>query len=73
MREPDTFDRYDAEDSPDEDGITCRRCGATGLYWQRVTQADGRGEKSVLFSETTHRRHVCNAANGADAFDTVPE
>jgi hypothetical protein len=70
MRVPDAFDRNDAHELDDADGIRCRRCGTEGLYWQRVTQADGRTEKSVLFDSHTKRRHECPAP-GADAFSEV--
>ncbi len=75
MRPPDHFDRIDAEETErdNEDGIQCRRCGTTGLYWQTVAQADGRADKATLFDGATRRRHVCNVANGVDAFDEVPE
>jgi len=55
----------------DADDIRCRRCGTEGLYWQRVTQADGRGEKSVLFDSSTKRRHVCDDTPSTDAFGAV--
>lgn len=44
----------------DADGIRCRRCHSDGLYWQKVTQADGMRESSVLFDSHTRRRHVCS-------------
>jgi hypothetical protein len=53
----------------EEDDIVCKRCGAAGLYWQRVTQADGRGERSVLFDARSKRQHKCEI--GADAFSEV--
>ena len=58
MHSPDAFDRQDADDFPEnEDGVTCLRCNTPGLYWQRVTQADGRSEKPVLFEDD--KPHVC--------------
>jgi hypothetical protein len=58
MNEPDAFDRAHADEFPENDeGVTCLRCGEEGLYWQNVTQADGRSEKPVLFENG--RRHVC--------------
>lgn len=67
---PDVFDRQDAEDLDDSDGIQCRRCGATGLYWQTVIAANGE-EKHVLYDGATKRRHMCGI--GSEAFDEVPE
>jgi hypothetical protein len=55
------------DDDDDEQGVTCNRCGAEGLYWQRVTQPDGRSEKPVLFEDG--RRHVCKPS--ADDFEDL--
>jgi hypothetical protein len=71
VRPPDFFDRADAADLDDADGIQCRRCGETGLYWMKITQADGMSEKSVLFDSATEKRHICLMRT--DAFAKVPE
>ncbi len=78
MRPPDHFDRIDAEETErdDEDGIRCRRCGTTGLYWQKVVTSTGREDKAALFDGTTKRRHAClgpSIVNAVDAFEAVPE
>jgi hypothetical protein len=59
VRTPDAFDMQHADDFPENegDGVTCLRCNTPGLYWQHVTQPDGRSEKPVLFEDG--RRHVC--------------
>jgi len=65
----DDGDRWaDEDDDEREDRIECRHCGATGLHWQSVTQADGMEERSVLFNERG-RRHVCTP--NADDFGVV--
>lgn len=63
---PDPFLEEDGDDT-----LKCRRCGKDGLYWMRVTQADGRTEKSLLFDMHTKRRHLCEPND--DAFEVVPE
>lgn len=73
MPRDDTFDsEYDRDadrlDEDDEQGVTCRRCGAGGLHWQNVTAPDGRSEKPVLFDED-FRRHYCQPS--ADDFEVV--
>lgn len=65
------FDNHDDTDQDDSDTLACRRCGAVGLYWMRVTQADGRSDKHLLFEERTKRRHVCEPND--DAFEVVPD
>jgi hypothetical protein len=62
-RTPDAFDM----DAADEESVTCLRCGEEDLYWQRVTQADGRSDKSVLFENG--KRHVCKPS--AEDFEVV--
>lgn len=54
----DEYDMHDEEDDEPRD-VTCKRCGETGLYWQRM-YVDGH-EKPVLFepSRFTSRRHEC--------------
>lgn len=71
MRAPDVFDRDDETERGEEDDIRCRRCGADGLYWMKVTTFDGRADKPMLFDATTKRRHVCTPSD--DAFEVVPE
>lgn len=44
------------EDDPD--AITCKRCGANGLYWQDTVKPDGT-VGHALFRLDNHRRHVC--------------
>lgn len=58
----------DADERPegDEDGVKCRRCGATGLHWQKVVSRDGKSERSVLFDEHI-RQHQCNVADEFEA------
>ena len=51
-----------------ESGVTCLRCGQSGLHWRMVTQADGRSEKPVLFDDSMHR-HVCKPA--PDDFEVI--
>ena len=65
--QPDFFDRYDAEDEPD-DRATCSRCGASGLHWAALFLADG-SESRVLFTENA-RKHVCPPPS-ADDFGVV--
>lgn len=56
------------DDFPEnEDGVTCLRCKEPGLYWQMVTQSDGRSEKPVLFKDG--HRHVCRPS--ADDFEDL--
>jgi hypothetical protein len=62
----DDADRLGETDPPP---VTCYLCGVADLHWRSVTQADGRGEKSVLFTERG-RKHVCPPPN-ADDFGTV--
>jgi len=60
---------HDREDDEDDlDGVTCNRCGETGLYWQSRWTPDG-SERSVLFDSATRRAHECRAS--ADDFDDV--
>lgn len=69
-RIPDAFDYDDAmEQGADPQPVTCRRCGAGGLHWQRVTRADGRSEVSRLFDDRM-RPHVCKPS--VDDFDVIP-
>lgn len=56
----------DTDDDPRD--VTCRRCNATGLHWQMVTQPDGRSERPVLFNEKG-RRHVCTPSS--DDFEVL--
>lgn len=60
---------YDYEPNPWDDEepkeITCNRCGKGPLEWRRVTQPDGRSEKSVLFDERGFP-HRCNVTDDFD-------
>ncbi len=49
--------------------LTCKACGATGLYWQRV-----KGEHRI-HDRATLLPHVCSAwaAGVPDTFEAVPE
>jgi hypothetical protein len=72
MRVPDAFDMDDAAELGDQDDIVCKRCGAAGLYWQSVTQADGRGERYALFDGRSKRPHRCETGPiSIDAFGAV--
>ena len=66
MRTPDYFDRYDAEEDQDAEGVTCKRCGAHGLEWGSAWDAGG-AERRVL--KEGSRRHECRAQ--ADDFEDV--
>lgn len=57
-RYPDAYDMGEAAERAEPEDVTCNRCGEDGLHWERVTAADGRSERSVLFDESM-RPHVC--------------
>lgn len=65
------YDRYADRfgELDDDEGVTCKRCGEQGLYWQLVTQPDGRSEKPVLFDSADDRPHVC--APNPDDFEVL--
>lgn len=60
------YEREYAQDDTEDEGATCRLCGATGLSWQRVWGPTGT-ERPVLW-EGAHK-HECRAQ--ADDFEDV--
>jgi hypothetical protein len=62
----DVHEEFSERDEPND--VRCNRCGQGGLHWRRVTAADGRSEKSVLFTDSMSR-HICKPS--ADDFDTL--
>lgn len=68
MRVPDVFDRQDAEDNPEpnEDGVTCKRCGVSGLEWRDT------GVRWRLYDANV-KPHVCSNEAAADDFEVLDE
>ena len=59
------YDFYDDEDCGEEGTITCKRCGADGLHWERA-----RGEHNEIrwvLMEEDDSIHVCPDAGAAKA------
>lgn len=56
----------DPDDPDDEDGVTCRRCGETGLQWQAYWKA--RGEEGARLIDAAGRPHKCKSSASADEF-----
>lgn len=53
MRQPDYFDRYDADEDPEPRQPRCKKCGSTDVRWRQQTG------KWVLFSMTPGVVHTC--------------
>ncbi len=53
---------HHTDDLDDDEGITCKRCGEGGLYWQKVFGKDGT-ERAVLYDSADDKPHVCDFTN----------
>lgn len=60
------FDDYEfyPDDDDDDQGVTCKRCGAMGLEW-----IDTGGRNRLIDAEG--RFHICNNDNAVDDFEVL--
>jgi len=61
----DMFDSYERDEEDEHNVITCKRCGADNLYWERARDENNKIRWVLL--EADDSIHVCPDAGAAKA------
>ncbi|MES3001313.1 MAG: hypothetical protein V4787_11535 [Pseudomonadota bacterium] len=65
-------EQWDLDDNDEDDFVTCNRCGADDLHWERTWSKAARCDKWLLHNDDD-TLHVCSGPDVNDVFDDLTE